>query len=117
MRIGYCRNKFYICRIQYTKEITNELYLIKELMINCAELGARKYQPSIQPKSDDITQLQAYKQFGEGWVKNCVNRDLVKKTRRGTAKNSPIYFSKIELLSVRNAEKAARLGVFDDTRL
>ena len=97
--------------------MTNELYLIKELMIECAELGARKYQQSIQPKSDDITQLQAYKCYGEGWVKSCIKRDLVKKARRGTAKNSPIYFSKIELLTVRNAEKAARLGVFDDTRL
>lgn len=117
-----CRTKLYIIQITFTfvsklNPMTNEVYLIKELMISCAELGALSCMKSLQPKTDDITQLQAYKKFGEGWIKSCLKKDLIQKSRRGTAKNSPIYFSKIELLAVRNAQKASQLGVFNNTRL
>jgi len=92
-----------------------DLYTIKELMISCAELGAANVLKTLQPKSDDMTQREAYLKFGEEWVKRCKRNDLVKAVRRGVTKTSPIYYSKAELLSVRNAEKAARLGTFDNT--
>lgn len=97
--------------------MTNELYLIKNLMIDCAEMGAAQCLKTLQPKSDDLTQRQAYEKFGEAWVKKCVQMGIVQKQRKGTAKNSPVYYSKAELLTVRNAEKASRLGVFENTNL
>lgn len=93
-----------------------DLFFIKALMIDCAELGAANYAKSVQPKSDDLTKNQAYDKFGEGWVKTCIKRELIKGKRKGPAKNSPIYFSRSELMAVRNAQKAERLGVFENTK-
>ena len=42
---------------------------------------------------------------------------MIKGKRKGPAKNSPIYYSKAELMAVRNALKAERLGVFSDTKI
>lgn len=86
-------------------------------MVSCAELGGAHVMKSLQPKSDDLTQNEAFDKFGQGWVRSCVRRELIKGKRKGPAKNSPIYFSKAELMAVRNAEKASRLGVFDNTKL
>jgi len=97
--------------------MTNDLYSIKELMISCAELGAANLMKTLQPKSDDLTQNEAFKKFGEAWVRGHVKTDLIRGYRKGPAKNSPIYYSKAELLAVRNAEKASRLGTFDNTKI
>ena len=97
--------------------MTNDLYSIKELMTGCAEMGAANLMKSLQPKSDDLTQNEAFDKFGQGWVRGHVKNDLIRGKRKGPAKNSPIYFSKAELMAVRNAEKASRLGVFDNTTI
>ena len=97
--------------------MTNDLFAIKELMVGCAELGAAVCLKTLQPKSDDLTQREAYQKFGEAWVKKGVRSNLLKKTRKGPAKNSPIYYSKAELLTVRNAEKASQLGTFINTKI
>ena len=92
--------------------MTNDLFAIKELMISCAELGAATVLKTLQPKSDDLTQNEAFDKFGSGWVKECKRRGLITGKRKGPAKNSPIYYSKAELMAVRNAEKLSRLGTF-----
>lgn len=97
--------------------MTNDLHAIKDLMTSCAELGAANLMKTLQPKTDDLTQNEAFSQFGQGWVRNCVKRDLIHGKRKGPAKNSPIYYSKAELLAVRNAEKAARLGTFSNIKI
>lgn len=86
-------------------------------MTECAELGAAKCLKNIQPTSDELTQRQAYKKFGEAWVRKCVQEDIVVKHRKGGCKNSPIYYSRAELLAAKNAENASRLGIFENTRL
>ena len=80
-------------------------------------MGAARVLKTLQPKSDDLTQREAYLKFGEAWVKKCVRENLVNKNRKGKAKNSPVYYSKAELLTVRNAEKAAQLGTFINTNI
>lgn len=97
--------------------MTNDLYTIKELMSGMAELGAANLMKSLQPKSDDLTQNEAFDKFGQAWVRGHVKNDLIRGYRKGSAKNSPIYYSKAELMAVRNAEKASRLGTFDNTKL
>lgn len=97
--------------------MTNDLYSIKELMVSCAELGALAALKTLQPKSDDLTQRDAYKTYGEAWVKQCVRKDLVSKHRKGKAKNSPVYYSKLELTAVLKAEKLSQLGAFNNTNL
>lgn len=86
-------------------------------MISCSELGAATMMKSLQPKSDDMTQNEAFDKFGQGWVRGHVKNDLIRGKRKGPAKNSPIYFSKAELMAVRNAEKASRLETFKDIKI
>lgn len=86
-------------------------------MVSCAELGAANLMKTLQPKSDDLTQNEAFEMFGQGWIRDCRRRDLIHGKRKGPAKNSPIYYSKAELLAVRNAEKAARLGTFSNIKI
>lgn len=97
--------------------MTNELYLIKKTISDIVNIALLEKDKIDAPKSDDLTQRQAYEKFGEAWVKKCVRRNLVKKHRKGTAKNSPVYYSKVELMKVRAAETAARNGAFDGTNL
>jgi len=97
--------------------MNKDLHAIKELMTSCAEVGAANMAKTLQPKSDELTQNDAYAKFGEGWIKECVKRELIRGKRKGPAKNSPIYYSKSELVAVRNSEKLARLGVFSDTKI
>lgn len=97
--------------------MTNELFLIKNLMIDCAEMGAARYAKSIKPKSDELTQRQAYILFGEAYVKQCVQDGLIARKRKGVAKNSPVYYSRTEILAAKNAKNASRLGMFDGTKI
>jgi len=97
--------------------MTNDLYSIKELMAEMAELGAANLMKTLEPKSDDLTQNEAFEKFGQGWVRGHVKNDLIRGYRKGPSKNSPIYYSKLELMAVRNAEKVSRLGTFDNTKI
>lgn len=97
--------------------MTNELFQIKNLLIGCAELGAARCLKKMQPKSDEITQRAAYSEFGEAWVKGSLGCGLVARKRHGKAKNSAVYYSRAELLALKNAEEASRLGTFANTVL
>jgi hypothetical protein len=93
-----------------------DLFEIKELMISCSEMGAANMLKTLQPNSDDLTQNQAFEKFGKAWVLNHKKIGLITGKRKGPAKNSPVYFSRAELLAVRNAEKAVRLGLLEETK-
>ena len=97
--------------------MTNDLYAIKELMSGCAEMGAALLMKTLKPRTDDLTQNEAFEKFGQGWVRAHAKNDLIRGYRKGPAKNSPIYYSKAELMAVRNAEKASRLEIFKDTKI
>ncbi len=97
--------------------MTNDLYNIKELMAGMAELGAATVLKTLQPKTDSLTQRQAWDKFDKVWVAECVRKDLIQGRRKGPAKNSPIYYSKLELLTLKQAYKASRLGTFDNTKI
>jgi hypothetical protein len=97
--------------------MTNDLFAIKELMIECAELGAAMALKTLQPKSDELTKRQVFEKFGRAWLEDMERRDLIKGKRKGPAKNSPVYYSKAELMALRNAEKASQLGTFLNTNL
>lgn len=95
--------------------MTNELFLIKDLLVKCAEIGALECLKNLQPKTDRLTQNEAYRKYGAAWVKRRVREGVINKKRGGTAKNSPLYYSQTELKAVLNAEKAIKSGIFDDT--
>ena len=93
-----------------------ELYKIKQLMMSCAEVGAARVMQAYEPKADRLTQRQAYTFFrerdtkfngsfthGKAWVEEMVRRDMLHPKRTGKSKNSPLYYSKAEMLAARAA--------------
>lgn len=85
--------------------ITLELYELKNLCKDMAELGAANYAKMLFPAKDLISQREAYRQFGEACVKDWLHRGLVNKVRNGSTKNSKILYSRAELLAVEKSEK------------
>lgn len=110
--------------------MTNQQYLIKTLLIGAAELGAAKVLEVLHPKMDLITQREAYKFFkerdtmygeefthGEAWVKKMVKEGKLHPRRKGKSDNSPLMYSKAEMIAVYNAEYAVVHGIFNGTQL
>lgn len=85
--------------------ITLELFELKNLCMEMAELGAAKYAATQAPAGDLIKQRAAYREFGEARVKSWVNRNLVSPVRVGCAKNSPLKYSRADLIACSNADK------------
>ncbi len=85
--------------------ITLELYELKNMMHEMAELGAATYVKRTAPARDGISQREAYKLFGEGRVKRWVSADLVGTMRSGGTERSKILYSRAELMTVEKAEK------------
>lgn len=99
-------------------------------MMNMAELGAATLRKYDNPSLDLITQRQAYKFFeardkaygepfthGEAWVKRMVRENKLKTRRKGKSENSPVMYSKAELIALYNAEYAEIHGIFDGTQI
>ncbi len=85
--------------------ITLELYELKNLCKDMAELGAANYAKMVFPAKDLISQREAYKSFGEARVKRWVRQQLVHPTRNGAEKRSKILYSRAELLTIEKTEK------------
>lgn len=106
----------------------NEAYKIRRFLTDVATCGAAYAIKAMQPETDMITQRKAYCFFakddakyggnhGEAWVKRQVEKGTVKPRRKGRAKNSPLYYSKAELIKAKNDEDAIAFGIFDGTTL
>lgn len=71
--------------------IVLELYELKNLCRDMAELGAANYAKMVFPAKDLISQREAYKSFGEARVKRWVRQQLVhpyKEWSRETLQNT-----------------------------
>lgn len=108
----------------------DQQYLIKNLLIGASELGAANMLEILHPKLDLMTQREAYKFFkerdtmygeefihGEAWVKKMVKEGKLHPRRKGRSDNSPLMYSRKEMIAVYNAEYAAVHGIFDGTQL
>lgn len=82
-----------------------ELYELKNLCKDMAELGAANYAKMLFPAKDLISQREAYRSFGEARVKRWVTQKLVNKFRDGTTQRSKVLYSRAELLAVDKSEQ------------
>lgn len=82
-----------------------ELYELKNLCKDMAELGAANYAKLLYPAKDLISQREAFRQFGEARVKDWIRRGLITGTRNGTGKSSKILYSRTEILAIEKSEK------------
>nr|DAM94531.1 MAG TPA: hypothetical protein [Caudoviricetes sp.] len=85
--------------------INLELYELKNLCKDMAELGAANYAKMLFPAKDLISQREAYRSFGEARVKRWVTQKLVNKFRGGTTTRSKVLYSRAELLAVDKSEQ------------
>ncbi len=82
-----------------------ELYELKNLCMEMAELGAANYAKKISLSNDSLSQRGAYKEFGEARVKRWIKSGLVNKVRAGNTSRSKIIYSRAELLAADKSEK------------
>ncbi|MDR2928282.1 MAG: hypothetical protein LBV41_08825 [Cytophagaceae bacterium] len=97
--------------------MTNELFVIKETVSDIAAIALAKMEARKKPATDYISQRQAYAEFGEAWVKEMLDKGIVKGQRRGVSKNSHVCYSRTELLAALAAlaaERALKNNFFGD---
>ncbi len=82
-----------------------ELFELKNLCMEMAELGVATYVKSQAPAKDLISQREAYRLFQEQRVKRWKQIGLVKPIRMGETKRSKLQYSRAELLAADKSEK------------
>lgn len=93
--------------------ITLELFELKNICMDMAELGAAACERKRSPALDEIKQREAFR-----WLKSLGHEPkllseleqagLVHKRRKGTAVNSPFIYSKFELQAALNSLRMGR---------
>lgn len=85
--------------------ITLDLYELKNLCSEIAELGAANYIKQTKPAVDLISQREAYRLFQEGRVKRWVQKGVVSGSRCGSSTRSKVLYSMAELMAADKSEK------------
>lgn len=85
--------------------ITLELYEIKNICKEMAELGAANYIKQTKPGDDLISQREAYRLFQESRVKRWVYNGTVSPMRSGSNSRSKVLYSMADLLAADKSEK------------
>lgn len=86
-----------------------ELYQLKNLCRDMANLGVAKYLKETKPSSDLLSTRAAYELYTRSRVNRWIEQGLVIPRREGSAKNCIKYLSRTELIEADNAEKLARI--------
>ena len=89
--------------------VSLEVYQLKNLISEFSELGAANYAKIVNRQSDNMSQRQAYREFGESRVKNWDRQGLLSTVRNGTTNRSKIIYSRAELMTIESAEKLQTL--------
>ena len=89
-----------------------ELHELKAMLTECSKNAVVQYLKEQKPKSDELTQRQAYDEFGESWVKKQFEAGMVKRHRRGASLNSTTIYSRAELMAARSAERIVAHGIY-----
>ena len=84
-------------RLAMPMSMTFDLMHLKNIIMDMSELGAANYAKLIAPKSDELSERQAFEKFGEANVKRWSRQSLIQVNRMGSAKNSKKNYSYSEL--------------------
>lgn len=83
-----------------------DAFTLKQQIMEMATLGALATLKLQNPSFDEVKLNEAYRIAGsERWLKFHIKHGNIKPIRRGTAKNSPIYYSRLEIAALKKAEK------------
>lgn len=82
-----------------------ESHELKNLMMEMAELGAATLAKNMGlGPSDEVSQREAYRSYGEARVKRWRREGKIKRVK-GEARNSKTTYSRIELESLKKSEQ------------
>lgn len=85
----------------------NALQTFNEIL-NHADLIASAIIQQTNPKRDLISQRKAYEDYGAELIKRGVDSGMLKPIRNGKAKNSPILYSRKEIIAQIKTESIMR---------
>ena len=81
-----------------------DLFTLKQEMMEMAQLAVLAITKESAPISDELTTRQAYEKFGRRWVDRQIKQGNIKGHRKGPAVNSPVIYSRFELMALTHAE-------------
>ena len=90
---------------------TLELYEFKNLIMEMSEIGVANYVKMVAPKSDIISEREAFRKFGEAKVKQWVRDGNIDFKRMGSSKNSRKNYSYSQLITIAKAENLIKKGI------
>lgn len=86
---------------------TDTIYELKNEILDLANVIAAAALRMHSPAEDELTKRQAWREFDRTWLEYQISRNRVRGHRKGPYKNSPIMFSRAELLALKEAERRA----------
>lgn len=79
-----------------------DLWQLNNIIKAAAKEAVEQYVLSVNPSVDEINERQAFKEFGEGWVKHQLSLGILEKPiRKGVHKNSPKVYSRSRLKELK----------------
>jgi hypothetical protein len=83
------------------------LYDFKKDLIQTVELTAIAVMRIQDPAFDEVNKTEAYEIAGSRrWLDFHIKRGNIKPKRRGASKNSPIFFSRLDIHALKFSEKS-----------
>jgi len=91
-------------------KIILDLFELKNICMEMAELGAAASEKKRAPVSDEISQREVYRWiktmgYDPSFLDKLEELGLIHKYRKGTTKKSPIMYSKFEIQTVINSHR------------
>ena len=87
-----------------TDYITN-LETLRGAMLESSMLTALAMLAITGDQKDDISQNEAFKKYGSGWITDRERRGLIHSTRQSSKQNSAIIYSRFEIETLKRTEK------------
>lgn len=84
----------------------NSLFQLKQDIMQMAELGASAAVKALQPRADELTTNEAYSFAGRRWLEYQIRHGNIRGVKKGPARNSPVVFSRFEIMALKKAESA-----------
>lgn len=82
-----------------------DIFTLKQTILDMAEVAALTVLKLQNPAFDEVTTKEAYRLVGNRrWLDFHIKAGNLTPIRRGRAKNSPIYWSRLEIAALKKAE-------------
>ena len=83
-----------------------DLFQLKQQMLEMSQIGALAAYRMMNPAFDEVSYIEACQMAGSRhWLDHHIKAGNIAAHRSGTAKNSKKYFSRVEIYTLKQAEK------------